>query len=343
MFTAEYEGINSFLVGASSLLLKEGVKRKTRGFNCIELPGPFMFKLNNPTSRLVTIAERSWNPILPYAESLWLAAGRNDLELIGHYLKNMKNFSDDGFFMRGGYGPRLRKFTGVNNDYKIPNPHNIEITTLNNSEVDQFSYISKNFDKDINTRQAIINIGDPPKDCFDNNGCLKDTKDFPCTRLLHFQKHPIEDKLNLTVYLRSNDFMWGASAVNIFNFTYIQEYFAQILNLEIGEYFHIANNFHYYEEHSKQIHEISNAILTDDNGFEYSKSFNNLIEFDEKLNQLHIEEEKLRLNRSNDIVEFEDDFFNDWFKTFYCFNTKRKTEFKNPILTQLFKKYYTHE
>ncbi len=343
MYTAEYEGINSFLVGASSLLLKEGVKRKTRGFNCIELSEPFMFMLSNPTSRLVTIAERKWNPILAYAESLWLAVGRNDLEFIGHYLKNMKNFSDDGFYMRGGYGPRLRKYTGVTNDYKIRNPFNVDISKLNNSEVDQFSYISKNFNKDINTRQAIINIGDPPKDCFDNYGCLKETKDFPCTRLLHFQKHSIEDKLNLTVYMRSNDFMLGASAVNIFNYTFIQEYFAQILNLRVGNYYHIANNFHYYEEHSKRINDISNAVIPDDNGFEYSKSFNSLSEFDEKVKNLYKEEEKLRTNQSNGIVEFEDDFFNDWYKTFYSYNTKKRTEFKNPVLTQLFNKYYTHE
>lgn len=343
MFTAEYEGINSFLVGASSLLLREGVKRNTRGFNCIELPEPFIFKLNNPTSRLVTIAERNWNPILPYAESLWLAIGRNDLEFIGHYLKSMKNYSDDGFFIRGGYGPRLRKYSGISNDYRIRNSENIDISEHNKSEVDQFSYISKNFAKDINTRQAIINIGDPPKDCFDENGCLKETKDFPCTRLLHFQKHPIENKLNLTVYMRSNDFMYGASAVNIFNYTYIQEYFAQILNLKIGEYFHVANNFHFYEEHSKWVYEISNAIIPDDNGFEYSKTFENLSDFDEKLSHLHLEEEKLRNNQGNGIVEFEDDFFNDWFKTFYCFNTHKKTRFKNPMLDKLFKKYNSHE
>jgi thymidylate synthase len=139
MYTAEYEGINSFLVGASTLLLNEGVKRKTRGFNCIELQEPFMFKLNNPTSRLVTIAERNWNPILSYAESLWLAVGRNDLEFIGHYLKSMKNFSDDGFFMRGAYGPRLRKYSGISNDYKIRNSNNVDISELKKSEVDQFS------------------------------------------------------------------------------------------------------------------------------------------------------------------------------------------------------------
>ncbi len=342
MYTAEYEGINSFLVGASSLLLKEGVKRKTRDKVCFELPEPFMFKIANPTARLVLVEERNWNPILPFAESLWLAMGRNDLEFVGHYLKKMKDFSDDGFYMRGGYGPRLRKYNGVNDDYKIRNPFDVDISQLNKSEVDQFNYITNNFKKDKNTRQAIINIGDPPKDCFDKDGCLKITRDFPCTRLLHFQKHPQKNSLNLTVYMRSNDFMWGASAVNIFNFTFIQEYFAQILNLEIGEYYHIANNFHYYEEFGKQIHEISNSSYSNDTGFNYAKSFNSLEEFDAKLYQLHREEEKLRTKKCEEIIDFEDDFFNDWFKTFYCFNTKKRAIFKNPILTQLFKKYCNH-
>ncbi|MCE5320518.1 MAG: thymidylate synthase [Bacteroidales bacterium] len=342
MFTAEYEGINSFLVGASALLLKEGVKRIIRGYNCWELPSPFMFKISNPTARLVTIAERKWNPILPYAESLWLAAGRNDLEIVGHYLKNMKNFSDDGFFIRGGYGPRLRNYNGISNDYKIQNRNNIDISEYKNSEVDQFKYIDLNFRNDINTRQAIINIGDPPKDCFDENGCLKETKDFPCTRLLHFQKQPIDNKLNLTVYMRSNDFMWGASAVNIFNFTFIQEYFAQILHLEIGEYYHIANNFHYYEKHRAQIQDISKVLDVKDVGFQYSKSFKCLDEFDVKLNMLQKEEERLRTNSGNRLIDFGDDFFNDWFRTFYCYNTKKRTEFLNPTLNTLFEKYQTN-
>lgn len=343
MFTAEYEGINSFLVGASVLLLKEGVKRKTRGYNCWELPAPFMFKISNPTARLITISARKWNPILPYAESLWLALGRNDLELIGHYLKNMKDFSDDGFYIRGGYGPRFRNYNGINNDYKIRNPYSIDKSNLTNSEVDQYKFIDLNFQKDINTRQAIINIGDPPKDCFDENGCLKETKDFPCTRLLHFQKQPIDNKLNLTVYMRSNDFMWGASAVNIFNFTFIQEYFAQILNLEIGDYYHIANNFHYYEDHKEQIQDISKVVGFVDIGFKYSKSFSTLTEFDEKVNKLQIEEEKLRNNQEIGQIDFKDDFFNDWFKTFYCYNTGNKIDFVNPILNNLFKKYQTNE
>lgn len=339
MFTAEYEGINSFLVGASALLLKEGVKRNTRGYSCTELPAPFMFKIKNPTARLVTIPERKWNPILPYAESLWLAIGRNDLGLIGHYLKSMKNFSDDGFFIRGGYGPRLRRYNGINNDYKIRNPFDINFPEFTNSEVDQYKYIDLNFKKDSNTRQAIINIGDPPKDCFSENGSLKVTKDFPCTRLLHFQKQPNTNKLNLTVYMRSNDFMWGASAVNIFNFTFIQEYFSKILNLEIGEYYHIANNFHYYDDFQNEIQAISEVGEVNDTGFEYSKSFNSLDDFDRLIDKLKTEEERLRICKGGALVDFKDDFFNDWYKTFYSYNTKKKVEFSNPQLSTLFNKY----
>ena len=74
MFTAEYKGINDFLVKAARLLLKYGVRRETRGNACYELPEPFMFKISDPTARWVTIPERKWNPFLPYAESLWLAS-----------------------------------------------------------------------------------------------------------------------------------------------------------------------------------------------------------------------------------------------------------------------------
>lgn len=70
MFTAEYKGINDFLVNSSRLLLKYGVVRETRGMKCYELPEPFMFKINEPTARLITISERKWNVCLPYAESL---------------------------------------------------------------------------------------------------------------------------------------------------------------------------------------------------------------------------------------------------------------------------------
>jgi len=258
--------------------------------------------------------------------------------MISHYLKKLENFSDDGFFLRGGYGPRLRSFNGIANDYKTINSIDEKLSNQNLSKIDQFYYIEKSFHKDINTRQAVINIGDPPKDCFNFDGSFKETKDLPCTRLLHFMKHPIENKLNLTVYLRSNDILWGASAVNIFNFTFMQEYFAKILNLEIGDYYHIANNFHYYENYKNQILEISEIKETTDIGYNYSKSFNNLLEFDHLVSQLSREEELLRVEKKNNLIDFNDDLFNDWYKVIFDYNTKQKVEIKNPVLNKIINK-----
>ncbi|HML70203.1 MAG TPA: thymidylate synthase [Macellibacteroides fermentans] len=334
MFTAEYNGINSFLVGAAKLLLEQGVKRGVRGKVCYELPEPFMFKITNPKARWITIPERKWNVALAYAESLWLASGRNDLEMIGRYLFRMKDFSDDSISMRGGYGPRLRKYNGNSNDYKIDSSLQNQNKPCFN-EIDQFKFVIQCFNKDINTRQGIITIGDPTKDCFEKSGKLKQTKDFPCTRSLHFMKHPAENKLNLTVYMRSNDILWGASAVNIFNFTFIQEYFAHIMDLQVGDYYHIVNNFHFYEDKRTEIEIISNVNNYIDESYDYKYSFNSLEEFDSKLLRLMEEEFKL-INDNETIFDFNDEFFNDWYKVFYCFNNKKKIEFENPILNQIF-------
>lgn len=145
--------------------------------------------------------------------------------------------------MRAGYGPRLRAYDGERQDYQISKSLSSEAYV-----VDQFKYVADSFGKDINTRRAVINIDDTMKDEFDVDDILKVTKDIPCTRLLHFVRNGMTGKLDLTVYMRSNDMLWGASAVNIFNFTFMQEYFSSILGMEIGNYYHIANNFHYYED-----------------------------------------------------------------------------------------------
>lgn len=335
MFTAEYKGINSFLVGASKLLLDEGVKRTTRGYTCWELPAPFMFKISDPTSRIVTIPQRKWNSALPFAESLWIALGINDLDFIGHYLKNMQNFSDDGVYLRGGYGPRIRKYNATTDDYRSSRNNHQNKSDV---AVDQLRFVIDLLLKDINTRQAIITIGDPNKDCFMPDGNLKNTKDFPCTRSIHFQKHPTENKLNMTVTMRSNDIMWGASAVNIFNFTFIQEYVSHLVGLEIGEYYQIVSNFHFYDNFKSVIEDIAKVKNTIDIGYNYKKCFRSLADFDKNINILSDKELLLRASDNVAKYNFDDDFFNDWFNVFVHFNTKNPVHFVNPILKELYNK-----
>lgn len=332
MFTAEFTGINDFLVKSSRLLLEHGVARQTRGMKCYELPEPFMFKITEPTARLVAIPERMWNVTLPYAESLWLASGRNDMDFITHYLARMKDFSDDGQFMRAGYGPRLRAYNGASVDYQISAP-----LFHKGNMVDQFKYVVDCFDKDINTRRAVINIDDVMKDEFAKNGEIKVTLDFPCTRLLHFLKNGQTGKLDLTVYMRSNDMLWGASAVNIFNFTFMQEYFSAMLGMKIGNYYHVANNFHYYEDKRDMLESIAEVSDYMDEPYAYDKKFTSLKEFDEQVKLLSEEETKMRKDGYEyNPDKFVDNFFRDWYSVLFHKNRKSiSVQICNPTLVKL--------
>lgn len=331
MFAEEYKGINSFLIGASNLLCKYGVKRETRDNICYELPEPFFFKIVEPTARIVTIPCRKWSKTLPYAESLWIASGRNDLDYITYYLKRMRDFSDDQVFARGAYGPRLRHFNGSKTDYKVT-----ETVDASSAEIDQLRYIVECFSAEMPTRRAIISMGDVMKDDFDTEGCLKKTLDIPCTRELHFIKQPNSNKLDVIVKMRSNDIIWGASAVNIFNYTFMQEYMATILGLEVGNYFHFADNFHYYGRHKEMIKQLSEVKEVVDEPYTYDKTFRNLADFDNLVKDLSSEERKMRSDKGYSYHEILDPFFRDWYNVLYLYNREAKVNFMNPALQKLY-------
>jgi len=332
MFTEEYNGINSFMVGVSKLILKYGIRREVRNSVCWELPEPLFVKIKNPQSRWINISERKWNPYLPYIESLWLASGRNDLAMLEAYVKKLRDFSDDGLFLRGGYGPRFRYYNGNPEDYNIGNDR-----LQDSFEIDQFQFVIESFKRDPFTRQAIIQVGDPIKDCFLTSGRLKETKDFPCSRSLQFSRQPETNKLDLTVYMRSNDLLWGATGVNIFNFTFIQEYIANILGLDVGNYYHFANNIHYYESFKSRIEALARMKNVEDRIYSYVLKCNSLIHFDKKISDLLEWESELRNTPGIELIYFEDPFFSDWAKVIYRFHEKSKLKFENPILNDLFK------
>lgn len=319
MHSETYQGINAFLTGACRLLVSEGRKREVRGNVCYELPDPFMCKITNPIARIVTIPERGWFRTLPYAESLWIVSGRNDLSYIAHYLQRMKCFSDDGIYMRGGYGPRFRDYNGRMDDYRIEN-----INIRQKNSVDQLRYVVECFKCDMETRRAVIPFGDPMKDDFDENGALKESRDIPCTRELHFMKQPDSDKLDLIVRMRSNDLIWGASAVNVFNYTFMQEYVAAILGLDVGDYYHIADNLHYYDRHSDMVRKLAEIQDVDECAVECKKTFNSLEEFDRLVSMLGHEEESMRMTpQEYKRIEWDDPFFMNWYQELYDFNKAR--------------------
>lgn len=328
----EFEGINSFLVGMSNILLKDGCKRNVRGNVCYELPYPVLIKIKNPRARLVTIPERGWNPFLPYVESLWLGLGRNDLSMPGYYLKRLSDFSDDGVTIRAGYGPRFRYWKGGTGDYNIGFHRNDVLETT-----DQFKYVLDVLKFDPNSRQAIITLGDPEKDSFDSLSRIKKTYDRPCTRNIQFIIN--EGKLDAYVHMRSNDFMWGATGVNIFNFTLLQEVFSGILNVDVGSYYHMANNFHYYERHQSKIERLSKISDFYDKSYIYKTTFESLKDYDFELQKLEEYEAKLRVGDFNHTFNSNNDFMLDWASVILSSYRKVKRQaFFNPILDKIINK-----
>lgn len=190
-------------------ILVYGRKRHVRGFNTIEL-SPFCFTTRNSLYNILTNENRKINRAFSIAEWIWMMSGRSDVKMVSFYNSNISNYSDDNNTFSGSYGPRI---------------------------ISQIDYILTCFKNDINTRQAIIQIWkeSPQK-----------SKDIPCTLSLQFLHN--DGELDLIATMRSND-AWLGLPYDFYNFTMIQNYFAHLLGLKIGQYTHQAGSMHLYEQH----------------------------------------------------------------------------------------------
>ena len=92
--------------------------------------------------------------------------------------------------------------------------------------------------KDKTTRQATISIYDGKE--------IDDYKhDTPCTYAVQFTI--IDNKLCMSVYMRSND-LWYGFCNDQYQFSMLQQKVAQELNIPIGWYYHHAHNLHLYND-----------------------------------------------------------------------------------------------
>lgn len=359
------ENLNEAFIALSKLLITKGIDVTRRGFKCREIPSAVLVEITNPIDRYIRIPERKWNKTLGWVESLWIARGDNCLEMPSSYVKNLKKFSDDGLFMRAGYGPRIRRY-GDNNDmmtteegrrlmrqYKNGEGGVVKNPSMYQNVTDQLRFVIEKFKEDIDTREAVITIHDPVSDDFDGTAAfiadaggfpLLKTKDTPCTRSIHFMI--VNGKMNCYVDIRSNDIVWGFSAVNVFNFTLMQEYVAALVGVPVGSYFHKADNLHVYEDFLPLIRQIATKYpVSNPSGtnFTYTPTYKTLGEFDSLVRRLSDFERACRsqvfsneelIGNMNSM--FEDDLFSDWARVFYHYWTGISVEFKNPLLNELF-------
>jgi|TARA_B110000908_G_C10263203_1_gene461009 thymidylate synthase len=135
----------------------------------------------------------------------------------------------------------------------LTNPDSNEINSNYGSLLfgDQLKWVVDSLKSDKNTRQAIAFLNQPKFQ-------FKGNKDFVCTMYLNFFIR--DNKLNMKVQMRSNDVFYGLTFDAPF-FSFIQQHVRLWLletypELELGNYYHCADNIHFYERHFELAHRI---------------------------------------------------------------------------------------
>ncbi|MFW6007956.1 MAG: thymidylate synthase [archaeon] len=230
-------------------LLNEGKEVSPRGMLTKEI-SPVGITINNPRKKVISHPVRKLNYGFMVGELLWILQGSNDLEHVAHYNKQWRNYTDDGETLNGAYGQRIFNWDAAYDiivEDEIDEEGNTHPTfDVQHTVIDQFEMAYSQLKADPDTRQATIVLFNPKQD-------YTKTKDKPCTNLIRFMIR--NNKLNMTVFMRSND-IWFGFPYDIFNFTMLQELMAGKLGVEVGKYTHIVDSFHIYEMHFKKAKEL---------------------------------------------------------------------------------------
>lgn len=230
-----YRDVNTALPSLLNLALTHGRKVDSRNGETVELMN-HQFTLSNPARYEVFAPGRKASLPAAIAETMWILAGRNDIEWLSHYLPRAAEFSDNGKTWRGGYGPRIRKWDG--------GPEDLGET------VDQLAHVVDLLKRDALTRRAVINLYNPKFDSADG-------KDIPCNNWLHFLYR--DNALHLHVVARSNDIMWGWSGINAFEWTVLLNVVANLTGLERGTITFSVSSLHLYDRHYDKATRIAQA------------------------------------------------------------------------------------
>lgn len=166
-----------------------------------------------PISAPVVVSPlRGLNYTFMAAEALWILDGDDRVETIAPYNPNIAQFSDDGKYFAGAYGPQI---------------------------FNAFDYVVNTLEKDRDSRQAVLTIWKPNP---------QPSKDIPCTVSLTFNIR--DNKLNVHVFMRSSD-VWLGVPYDFFNFAVLGMLVTHHLSgkypeLETGNVYWTAVSSHLY-------------------------------------------------------------------------------------------------
>jgi thymidylate synthase len=174
------------------------------------------FTILNPMDNIINSTFRNFSNKYAKREWQWYLNGNPNAEEISKFAPIWKNMMDQDGNVRSNYGWQ----------WKRNNQLDKVISKLKTNKKTRHGAISIYDGKEINT--------------YDN--------DTPCTYAVQFTI--LNDKLNMSVLMRSND-LWYGFCNDQFCFSKLQELVSNELDIEIGNYYHFAHNLHLYNKHLK--------------------------------------------------------------------------------------------
>ena len=175
------------------------------------------FYIEKPMDNFILNGERGWNPVYAEAEWQWYLSGDRNTKKLGELYGKVPEIWKR---MADGQG-------NVNSNYGWQWKRN-----------DQIDYVIDLLRNELDTRQAAISI----YDCKEHDTFTFDT---PCTYAVQFTI--LDNKLNMSVVMRSND-LWFGFCNDQYQFSKLQDLIAWKLDIEVGTYFHFAHNLHLYND-----------------------------------------------------------------------------------------------
>ena len=188
----------------------------TRGKSAIEATN-VSFTIADPIPRTPYLAARRANIVFNHAEVLWYLSGRDDAATMVYYAPTLARLSSDGKTLTGtAYGPRLFAPSTVDG-------------------ISQFERALRLVRNDPDTKRAAMLLM-TPEELID-----QDNPDMACTLGLQFLLRG--GRLNMAAFMRGNDAVIGLLG-DTFAFTFIQEFAARLLGVEMGSYSHHVGSMH---------------------------------------------------------------------------------------------------
>jgi thymidylate synthase len=197
-----------------------------RGFPSREHIG-VQYRIQDATQRVALVPARRLNIVFNFAEALWYAAGRHDLEFIAHYAPGIRKYSADGVGLTGtAYGRAIFGSSGRR---------------------DQWQAVVGQLRDDPDSKRAVLQIFR----C--EELAVPDNPDVSCTLGLQFLLR--SGALHAVGFMRANDAYRGMSS-DVFSFTFLQELLAHELGVRVGQYTHSVGSLHTYDSDMRRIGEV---------------------------------------------------------------------------------------